>query len=133
MESTNILTPKTFALRYTGLELAYFRRILIFIKSENTFLKQQISEALQNVKDKLTCQELEHFKIKAFNYDTMIFVAFADIAVLTGALRKAADLNECPPDVITKETSKIRKALLLLSKNFLLLNSHLSKFLTDKS
>ena len=133
MESINIHPAKRFALRHTAFELAYFRRLFIFIKRENTFLKQRISDALQDAGDAFISSELEHFKIKVSDYDAMIFIACADIAVLANALKKTTDSNEGTPDVIIKEAEKIRKALLPVSKNFILLNSHLNKFLTDKS
>lgn len=129
MKTTN---PNKTSVKLTQIqqELESFRRQMVFIKEENIYLKNRLSEVLKETTEPALVEELEIFQTRFIHYDMAVSISRSDIVSLESLLQN--DFAEREEDFQLQKLKKMRSEFLALFIEFSNLKFNFSNFLLEK-
>jgi hypothetical protein len=104
-------------------------RTLVYLKQENIFLKNRLSEVIKdiNIDD---MQKIEEFQSRFLNKDTIMSIIQHDISLQKKLLTTASN-EKGITDTILKKQKKLRDETELLEKKLIVLRTSFNTYLAD--
>ena len=107
-----------------------WKRYLQFIQQENNYLKNRLSQALQNDTDHTFLERAEYFQNKFINEDDTVNMLRQDIHELEQCFTKEME-EDSNIKLLEKKLKKMQKDMDIVERQFTILKSDFNHYLSD--